>query len=104
MTKPCVCGTPGSPSKCHFCIKFETDSRYRELWGGDSAGMPIWTAPPDQQIQKECAELGKPLPDQNKVPCAARLRDCALHGQCTTSIERPGVACCRICPDHTGRL
>lgn len=34
MTKPCTCGTPGAIGKCHFCVKFETDDRYRRLWSG----------------------------------------------------------------------
>jgi len=34
MTRPCVCGSPGSPGQCHFCKLYATDERYRRLWSG----------------------------------------------------------------------
>jgi hypothetical protein len=67
-------------------------------WKGGPAQfvrVPVETVP----ARPDCIELGPALPGQT-CGCAEKLRRCGTHDTCTTGTPRPGVACCRTCPDY----
>lgn len=48
----------------------------------------------------DCYELGDVRKDSPR--CGAKIRDCAIHGQCTTQHKRSGIRCCVGCGDYRG--
>lgn len=92
---PCNHSAPAAG--CAFCAVAAADPRYAALFG-------LRAAPP----ASSCAFLGAPTGEVAECPsCNGRVRlklfACAKHGRCTLGKPAPGVACCRGCPDHSGR-
>lgn len=72
------------------------------LYPGERFATPV---PP----RGECPELGRPLRadellqigiDPATCGCGSKVRQCAIHGACTTREPREGLACCMTCRDH----
>lgn len=98
MSRPCESRHALDPKGCRLCWLSVNDARYRELWG--------ISKPPVQ-----CPELGAPLNpkrlaalnlDLERCGCLGKVRECGIHGYCTTGDPRNGIQCCLTCPDRPG--
>jgi hypothetical protein len=98
--------TPHAPGECpgvHSPGKYTAD-QCRVCWlaGAAATAAPPGPVPEPPPPVPDCIELGPALPDQS-CGCLEKLRKCAIHGTCTTYVQRDKVACCRLCPDHAAR-
>jgi hypothetical protein len=102
--RPCLASHPdpaATAAGCRLCLLFQTDARYRELWGGDPAGLVN-----GYRLSLPCVHLG-PATGQSrpKLHCAAtppvqvETFACALHGTCTRTTPARETDCCRYCAD-----
>jgi hypothetical protein len=89
--KPCGHALPRLPRPpayvdyCHLCYLYETDERYRRLWGGPPLAAPLGVR------HLPCVHLGEVL-DQRDCPCPGLWeRRCGLLGTCT-------ISQCKTCP------
>ena len=76
-------------------------SQCRPCWvrlGGLNQAQPA--KPPPLPRTQPCFYLGEVL-DRRGMACVKNwLRQCAVHGRCTTGDLQAGVACCVTCRDY----
>ena len=98
MGRPCATIHPLSVASCKLCWLSENDPYYRNLW-----------KVLDRKQPSICPELGPPLNplqlkrldlDLERCGCLGKIRECGVHGVCTTGEPRAGVMCCVSCPDR----
>ncbi len=84
-----------SGSDCRFCYLYDTDPRYRELWGGSPHGGDVIS----------CRHLGERDGTELCPSCRGHVEifvsKCAVHGRCHQARGKPiaGAHCCVGCND-----
>jgi hypothetical protein len=102
---------PTTHPDCRLCWLWDTDARYRKLWGGDPATVTPATAATAPHRPRDrtaaCVHRGRPTGETRVCEsCTGRvsikLYGCQLHERC--SIERDvGAAVCATCPDYVAQ-
>jgi hypothetical protein len=93
-------GAPGDSDRCVICWQYHHSPPHNALWGGSGIRA---TARGNSSMP--CIHLGGETGERRNCPTCqghveVKLRECALHGQCSTRKKLDNIACCAGCPDR----